>query len=79
MYRLFIAAGFLFASSAWANEAQIRKAVEPKLSEGSKIEGIQPGPIAGLFEVRVRGSDGSVQILYADATGGHIKIGRAHV
>lgn len=59
---------------AAANEAQIRKALEPKLG-GGKIEGVQPGPIAGLFEVRVRDSDG-VQILYTDAAGTHVILGR---
>jgi thiol:disulfide interchange protein DsbC len=58
-----------------ANEAKIRKAVEPKLSPGSKIEGIQPAPVAGLFEVRIRGEEG-VQIIYTDATGTHIIVGR---
>jgi thiol:disulfide interchange protein DsbC len=57
-----------------ANEAQIRKALEPKLG-GGKIEGVQPGPIAGLFEVRVRDSEG-VQILYTDAAGAHVILGR---
>ena len=57
-----------------ANEAQIRKALEPKLGDG-KIEGVQPGPIPGLFEVRVRDSDG-VQILYTDAAGAHVILGK---
>jgi thiol:disulfide interchange protein DsbC len=60
--------------SLLANEAQIRKALEPKLGDG-KIEGVQPGPIAGLFEVRIRDSDG-LQILYTDATGAHVILGR---
>ena len=57
-----------------ANEAAIRKALEGKL-EGGRIEGIQPAPVPGLWEVRYRGADG-VQLLYSDATGTHIIQGR---
>ena len=60
-----------------ANEAQIRKALEPKLS-GAKIEGIQPGPIPGLFEVRFRAAEGGVQILYTDANATHVFVGRVY-
>jgi len=60
-----------------ANEAQIRKALEPKLS-GAKIEGIQPGPIPGLFEVRFRAAEGGVQILYTDANATHVCVGRVY-
>ena len=60
--------------SAAANEAAIRKALEGKL-EGARIEGIQPAPVPGLWEVRYRGEDG-VQVLYADPTGKHIVQGR---
>lgn len=41
---------------------------------GVKIEGIQPGPIPGLFEVRVRSAEG-VQVLYTDASANHIIVG----
>jgi hypothetical protein len=51
----------LHAASAFANEAQIRRALEPKLG-GAKIEGVQPAPVPGLFEVRVRSQEG-LQIL----------------
>jgi len=60
----------LFATAAVANEAAIRKALEAKIG-ASKIEGIQPSPIPGLFEVRVRTANGP-QILYTDATGTHL-------
>jgi len=60
----------LFATAAPANEAAIRKALEAKIG-ASKIEGIQPSPIPGLFEVRVRTANGP-QILYTDATGTHL-------
>src|SRR5574341_1289037 len=51
-----------FAASALADEAQIRRVLEPKLGGGT-IEGIQPAPLAGLYEVRFRGGDGSMQIV----------------
>jgi len=71
----FLAALLLVAAlPAAANEAAIRKALEGKL-EGGRIEGIQPAPVPGLWEVRYRGDDG-VQILYSDATGTHIIQGR---
>jgi thiol:disulfide interchange protein DsbC len=77
MRRIFIVAFLFLVGAADANEAQIRKAVEPKLG-GAKIEGIQPGPIPGLFEVRYRGSEGGVQILYTDANGTHVFLGRIY-
>ena len=60
-----------FAAAALANEAQIRKALEPKLG-GGKIEGVQPAPVAGLWEVRVRTSDGSQRLLYTDPVGAYV-------
>jgi thiol:disulfide interchange protein DsbC len=64
----------LFASAAPANEAAIRNALEPRL-RGAEIEAIAPSPIAGLWEVHYRASDG-IQILYADAAGNHVIQGR---
>src|SRR3989338_1694032 len=64
----------LAALAVAANEEAIRKAREGKL-EGGRIEGIQPAPVSGLWEVRYRGADG-VQLLYSDATGTHIIQGR---
>ena len=75
-YRLLTIALLLCATPASANEAQIRKALEPKLG-GAKIEGVQPGPIPGLFEVRFRGEEG-VQVIYTDATASHIFVGRIY-
>jgi thiol:disulfide interchange protein DsbC len=66
----------LATSFAWANEAQIRKALESKLG-GAKIEGIQPGPISGLWEVRVR-TQGGLRILYTNATATHVIDGSIH-
>ena len=67
---LVVIAALLFSPLARANEAAIRSAIEPKLNIG-KIEGIQPSPIPGLFEVRIR-TEGGVDILYTDATGTHV-------
>jgi thiol:disulfide interchange protein DsbC len=69
MRNLFLAL-LLAAGSAGANEAQIRKALEPKLG-GAKIEGVQPGPVAGLWEVRFR-TDRGMRVLYTDATGNYV-------
>jgi thiol:disulfide interchange protein DsbC len=55
----------LAAGTAWANEAKIRSTLEPKLG-GAKIEGVQPGPTPGLWEVRFRTPEG-MRILYTDA------------
>ena len=76
MSRFFLIAIFVFGTSAWANEAQIRKALEPKLG-GAKIEGVQPAPISGLWEVRVRTERG-LRILYTDATAAHVIDGSIH-
>ena len=59
-----------FTATALANEAQIRKAVEPRLG-GAKIESVQPAPIAGLWEVLVRTS-GGLEVIYTDPTGAYL-------
>lgn len=64
------------AGSAMANEQLIRRSIEPKLN-GAKIEGVQPSPIPGLFEVRFRTSQG-VQILYSDPKGDNILQGEIY-
>jgi len=53
-----------------ADDAAIRRALEPKLG-GAKIEGIQPAPIPGLFEVRFRSAEG-VRVVYTDAQGQYV-------
>jgi thiol:disulfide interchange protein DsbC len=60
----------LLPGCLWANEAAIRKALEPKLG-GAKIEAVQPAPVKGLYEVRFRSQDG-VHILYTDAEARHV-------
>ena len=76
MLRILLPALFLFASAASANEAAIRKALEPKLS-GAKIEGVRAGPVSGLWEVQVR-TPGGVQLLYTDPTGAYLIEGNIH-
>jgi len=69
--------GLLFAGAALANEAQIRRALEPKLG-GIKIEGVQPAPIPGLWEVRFRSSEGGMRVIYTDATAAYVIDGNIH-
>src|SRR5919198_737252 len=65
----------LAATSALADEAQIRKVMEAKLG-GVKIEGVQPGPL-GLYEVRFRSSSG-MRVVYTDANATHIFVGKIY-
>jgi len=66
----------LLAAPALADEAKIRKALEPKLG-GAKIEGVQPAPVAGLWEVRLRTERG-LRIIYTDASAAHVIDGNIH-
>ena len=66
----------LVVTFVWANEAQIRKALEPKLG-GAKIEGVQPAPVAGLWEVHVR-TDRGMRVLYTDAAANYVIDGNIH-
>src|ERR671928_1936804 len=66
---------FALATSASADEAQIRKVLGEKLG-GVKIEGIQPGPL-GLYEVRFRSASG-MRIVYTDANATHIFLGKIY-
>jgi thiol:disulfide interchange protein DsbC len=68
-----LALGTLFlaaASLALADEAQIRRVLENKLG-GGKIEGVQPAPVPGLWEVRLRTPEG-MRVIYTDAAGAYI-------
>jgi thiol:disulfide interchange protein DsbC len=73
MLRAAAFATLVFASGASADEALIRKALEPKL-DGARIEGVQPAPVPGLYEVRYRSAEG-VQVVYTDATASHLIVG----
>ncbi|MES2072741.1 MAG: DsbC family protein [Pseudomonadota bacterium] len=69
-----IAALMLLLSTAafaeTAQEAAVKKLVEPRLGEGVKVDSVTKTPYAGLFEVRV-GSD----ILYTDEKAQYLFIG----
>jgi thiol:disulfide interchange protein DsbC len=66
-------ATLIWVSPALADEAQIRRVLESKLG-GARIEGIQPAPIPGLYEVRYRNAEGT-QLVYTDANANHIIAG----
>ena len=55
----------LLAASVWAQEATIRKNLAERLPNLPKIDEISRAPMAGLFEVRV----GGTEIFYTDADG----------
>jgi thiol:disulfide interchange protein DsbC len=76
LHRMVLAAALLCAGAAAANESAIRKALEPKLGS-AKIEGVQPTPMPGLWEVRVRTAEG-VQLFYSDSNGGYLIEGNLH-
>jgi thiol:disulfide interchange protein DsbC len=76
MLRFLLFIALLAAGAAGANEAQIRRALEPMLG-GVRIEGIQPTPIPGVWEVRFLTQEG-VRVVYSDATGAHIIQGRIY-
>src|ERR671910_3176485 len=60
----------LIAASALADEAQIRRTLQPKL-RGAQIESVLPAPVKGLYEVVVRTENG-VEVLYADESAKHL-------
>jgi thiol:disulfide interchange protein DsbC len=66
---LIVVAVLLFSWHALADEATIRRTLEPRL--GVKIEGIEPSPVPGLYEVRFRSQNG-MQVIYVDATGTYV-------
>jgi thiol:disulfide interchange protein DsbC len=76
MRKIVALAILLMATSASGNEAQIRKILEPKLG-GAKIEGVQPAPIAGLWEVWFRTERG-MRLIYTDANANYLIDGNIH-
>jgi thiol:disulfide interchange protein DsbC len=66
----------LFCTLASADEAAIRRVMESKLG-GAKIEGIQPAPIPGLYEVRYRAAEG-IGVFYTDANANYIVSGKIY-
>ncbi len=59
------------ARSETAQEAAVRKLVEPRLGENTKVDSVTKTPYSGLFEVRT-GSD----ILYTDEKAKYLFVGR---
>ena len=55
----------LLALPALAGEAEIRQVLKAKFPN-VKVDGVQPAPLAGLYEVRFQTADGP-QIIYTDA------------
>ena len=55
----------LLALPAMAGEAEIRQALKARFPN-IRIDGVQPAPLAGLFEIRIQSQEGP-QILYSDA------------
>lgn len=54
-----------------AQEASVRKAIEPRLGEEAKVESVRKTPYSGLFEVQVNGD-----IIYTDAKAEYLFVGR---
>jgi len=59
---------FGLLSSAFAQEAVIRKNLAERIPQLQKIDEISKTPIAGIFEIRVNGAD----IYYTDAQGNYL-------
>jgi thiol:disulfide interchange protein DsbC len=60
----------LAAAAAAADEAKIRRVVEAALG-GVRVEGVQPAPLPGFFEVRFTTREGP-QVIYTDADASYI-------
>ena len=65
MKKIFLLVLALLALPAAANEAAIRQVMKTKFPN-VRVDGVQPAPLPGLFEVRLQSPDGP-QILYTDA------------
>jgi len=72
---LLLIAAVALSSAVLADEAELRRTLEPKL--GVQIDGIEPGPVPGLYEVRYRSPQG-VQVIYVDATGNYVIQGKIY-
>jgi thiol:disulfide interchange protein DsbC len=69
---LLLASAMLMSCAGAENsvEENIRKAVEPRLGEGVKIDSVKATPYAGLYEIRV-----GDEIRYTDKTGSYLIVG----
>ncbi len=72
---LLLIAALALSAAALADEAELRRTLEPKL--GVQIDGIEAGPVPGLYEVRYRSPQG-VQVIYVDATGNYVIQGKIY-
>lgn len=68
---LLLAGVALTALAETAQEANIKKLIEPRLSDGAKVQSVVKTPYSGLFEVRI-GSD----VVYTDAKAQYLFVGR---
>lgn len=71
LFLLALVPSLLFAQSP--EEQRIRQALEPKFKP-TRIEGVLPTPVPGIFEVRFQTREGP-QIVYTDAQGSHVFTG----
>ena len=65
---ILITCALLAASTAWSQEATIRKNLGERIPQLQKIDEVSKTPMPGLYEVRVNGAD----IYYTDAEGNYL-------
>jgi len=65
MRNILIAVAVLLSFPAFAGEAEIRQVLKVKYPN-VRVDGVQPAPLAGLYEVRLQTQEGP-QIIYTDA------------
>jgi thiol:disulfide interchange protein DsbC len=63
-----IACALLLASTAWSQEATIRKNLGERIPQLNQIDEVSKSPINGLFEIRVNGTE----IYYTDAEANYL-------
>ncbi len=68
LHTTLIGCALLLASSAWSQEASIRKNLAERIPQLANIDEVSKSPIPGLFEIRVNGSE----IYYTDAEGNYL-------
>ncbi|MDB5821747.1 MAG: dsbC [Herminiimonas sp.] len=59
------------AAAETAQEANIKKLIQPRIGEGAEVESVTKTPYSGLFEVRVGN-----EIFYTDAQAKYLFVGR---
>jgi thiol:disulfide interchange protein DsbC len=63
-----LACALLLASTAWSQEATIRKNLAERIPQLQKIDEVVKSPMPGLYEIRVNGNE----IYYTDADGNYL-------